>query len=73
VEVLEKLVEKTAAVVPKQGHWKVLHVGLARGGWSAEAHELAQQTAGLEGENWVANPAVLVDLVQVDTDFAMWI
>ncbi|MCB0034378.1 MAG: hypothetical protein KDE51_10180 [Anaerolineales bacterium] len=38
---------KTAAVVPKQGRWRVWHVGLARGGWSAVLVDLAQVDADL--------------------------
>lgn len=71
-DVMETLARKTTAVVPQQGQWQVVHVGLARGGWSSEAQVWAEQAGALRGENWQAVPAVLVDLSQVDADLTRW-
>ena len=71
-EVMMRLAEKTAAVVPQGGTWRVSYVGLARGGWTVEAQMFAENIGQLSGKNWVAETAVLVDLPQVDRDLAQW-
>ncbi len=71
--VLRDLIGKTATVVPKHGHWRILHVGLARGGWSTAAQAAAHETAGLQRANWEAVSAVMVDLAEVDGDLSSWV
>ncbi len=71
--VLQGLVEKTTTVVPKQGRWRVVHAGIARGGWSAAARAAADRIGGIRGANWEAAPPVLVDLADVDRDLAAWL
>ena len=67
-DVMQVLQRKTSAVVPAQGQWRVLHVGMARGGWTLDA----QTTVGDPGSNWQSLPMVLVDLEEVDHDLADW-
>ncbi len=72
-DVLQKLIDATAAVVPEKGAWRVIHVGFGRGGWTAEAQALAQETGGLSGKNWTAEPAQLFDLTQIDEQLSQWV
>jgi AAA+ ATPase superfamily predicted ATPase len=72
--VLRVLVEKTVEVVPGDGKWKVAYLGFARGGWTAEAQQYANELAkrDLKGENWQVAGMQLLDLQQVDHDLAGW-
>ncbi len=82
--VLRELVEKTAALVPKQGQWSVYYLGFARSGWTSEAHQYAADVprAGLaqikikqhelQNTNWRVVGMQLLDLEQVDNDLADW-
>jgi len=66
-DVMRMLVAKTDKVVPVQGNWRVLYVGMARGGWSASAQAYAKNTAvRSNGTNWQATDAILVDLAHID-------
>jgi AAA+ ATPase superfamily predicted ATPase len=67
-DVMQMLQRKTGAVVPAQGQWRVLHVGMARGGWTVDA----QAMVGDPGSNWQSLPMILVDLEEVDHDLADW-
>ncbi len=72
-DILESLAGKTNAVVPTQGNWKILYVGMARGGWSRSAQEAAGRITSRErGKNWQATNTVLVDLTQIDEDLSSW-
>ncbi len=72
-DVLKTLVEKSDAVVPTQGNWQILYVGMARGGWSESAKIYANSTASASsGKNWQATDAMLFDLEQIDNDLASW-
>ncbi|MEM7534917.1 MAG: ATP-binding protein [Chloroflexota bacterium] len=75
--IIETLIRKTDAVVPKKGNWRVLYVGMARGGWTPEAQQIAsnikqQATTLTTGKNWQAVDIVLVDLDQIDNDLSQW-
>jgi len=73
-DVLEGLVAKTDAVVPTDGTWKILYVGMARGGWSAEAKALAGKIPSTtRGRNWQVTAVSLVDLDEIDSDLAKWV
>jgi hypothetical protein len=71
VDVLESLVSKTEAVVPKQGRWKVWYVGFARGGFTPAASGLARKSMP-GGANWTVAGVVLRDLDAIDSDLAAW-
>ena len=72
-KVLKTLIDKTNAVVPKQGTWQVAYVGMARGGWSSSAQKIATGvTAVNPGANWQATNSKLVDLLQIDQDLSQW-
>ncbi len=72
-DILKTLVTKTEKVVPNQGNWRVLYVGMARGGWSSSGQSYAGRKAAVSsGKNWQATDAVLVDLNQIDTELASW-
>jgi len=72
--VLQDLVNKTAAVVPAQGRWRVAYLGFARLGWTAEAHQYATALARTAAEtaNWEMVGMQLFDLKQVDRQLADW-
>jgi AAA+ ATPase superfamily predicted ATPase len=70
--VMEELIKKTDSVVPKDGHWKVLHIGFARGGWSEEATLWAASDREVQGSNWKAIAPMLVDLETIDADLESW-
>ena len=70
--VMEKLVEKTGAAVPKDSHWRVLHIGFARGGWSDGAISWSASAAGAQGRNWEVAGPMLIDLETVDSDLREW-
>lgn len=70
VAVLRELVEKTAALVPKEGQWSVYYVGFARSGWTPEAHHYMTKSAqpSSPDANWQVVGIQLLDLEQVDKD-----
>jgi hypothetical protein len=72
--VLRELVEKTAAIVPPQGQWRVDYVGFARGGWTTRARSYAAELSKekVSGANWVTEGIHLLDLTQVDQDLWEW-
>jgi AAA+ ATPase superfamily predicted ATPase len=74
LEVLEKLVEKTEKVVPKDGIWKVYYLGFARFGWTEDARKFAEGMAKskIQGKNWNATGMALKTLEQVDADLQHW-
>ncbi len=72
-DVIEKLWEKTTAVVPSQGQWQVVYVGMARGGWLAGVKTaVSTNTAPANGKNWQSTQTILVDLEEIDRDLADW-
>ncbi|MFZ6027284.1 MAG: ATP-binding protein [Chloroflexota bacterium] len=73
-DVLNGLVDKTIAVVPKQGRWKVYYLGFARAGWTPEASQYALELRGsaLADSNWQIEGMSLLNLDQVDHDLAAW-
>ena len=72
-KVIETLLAKTTAVVPKQGQWRVFFVGMARGGWSLDARS-AINTAmkTLRGANWQAVGGQLLELAEIDDQLHRW-
>ncbi len=67
VDVVKTLVGKTDKVVPVQGSWRILYVGMARGGWSTSAQLYASDIAAKNsGRNWQATDAILIDLEHID-------
>lgn len=70
--VIEELFDKTDSVVPKNGSWRVLHMGFARGGWSENAASWVNSGGRVQGTNWEAIAPMLVDLDVVDTDLSSW-
>ena len=74
VPVLQGLIDKTAACVPADGHWRVHYVGFARSGWTPAAQRYADRsfTRELKGPNWQVTGLRLLNLDQVDADLAAW-
>ena len=75
VGVLETLHHKTEGVVPTQGNWQVAYVGMARGGWAADAQTMASRLEiDEEGNdrNWRVSQIILVDLAVIDHDLSEW-
>jgi AAA+ ATPase superfamily predicted ATPase len=73
-DILSKLVEKTAAVLPAEGQWKVYYLGFAHSGWSEAAIQYARgvKSARMHGERWQAEGMLLKTLEQLDADLASW-
>lgn len=73
IDVIKTLRQKTSAVVPRQGQWQVVYVGMARGGWSVAATVAADSGAGdIDGDNWQSLQTILVDLEEIDRDLLVW-
>lgn len=72
--VLQKLVSRIDYIVPKPGHWRLLNLGFARGGWTAAAQAYAQTTASTRpsGHNWTVEDMILLDLDRIDKDLTRW-
>jgi AAA+ ATPase superfamily predicted ATPase len=70
-DVIDTLVAKSDAIVPKQGQWRVFYVGMARGGWSQEA-QTAVDSLDVSGSNWRATGGSLFDLNEIDADLTRW-
>lgn len=72
--ILTDLIAKTAEILPKQGQWRIIYLGFARGGWTPAAKDYAEELSkGVEsGDNWRVAGARLLDLEQVDADLARW-
>ncbi len=72
--VMQKLVSKVDDVIPKQGQWRLLFLGFARGGWTTAAQSYAQTIADtrLSGNNWRVEAMILLDLDRIDKDLARW-
>lgn len=72
--VLQQLVEKTAEIMPKQGHWNVKYVGFARVGWTDTAYEFAGNISQPVDPkaNWSVVGMDLLDLQIVDQDLQTW-
>jgi uncharacterized protein len=73
-DVIERLVQKTAEFVPSQGQWNVYYLGFARGGWSSGANIFVSTITkeNIQGKNWQAEGARLLNLTQVDRDLLEW-
>jgi uncharacterized protein len=70
---LEKLIDKTDKVLPKDGQWKVFYLGFARRGWTSNAIEFARGEAKkAEGKRWQSAGMMLRNLDQVDDELAAW-
>lgn len=72
VDVLQTLVEKTDAILPGEGNWRVFFLGFARCGWTRPALDYAAQAGHLQGERWKSAGMALLDLAQVDQDLLQW-
>jgi AAA+ ATPase superfamily predicted ATPase len=72
--VVETLAAKADNVVPKQGQWRLLFLGFARGGWTTAAQAHAQNIKGADilGDNWSVENMILLDLGEVDGDLKRW-
>jgi len=73
--VLDTLHRKTEAVVPKQGNWQIVYVGMARGGWTEDAQATVSRLMRDDernGRNWRVSQIRLVDLAEIDQDLANW-
>lgn len=72
--VLQGLVNKADLVVPRSGHWRVLFLGFARGGWTdaARAYAAGLGQKGRSGANWQSGDMQLLDLQRVDADLLRW-
>jgi len=71
-DIVVELVEKTAEMIPADGHWKVYYLGFARAGWTDAARQFAQETRGLQGVNWIVEGMELLSLDQIDQDLKQW-
>ncbi len=73
VGTLEKLIDKTDKVLPKDGQWKVFYLGFARRGWTSNAIEFARGEAKkVQGKRWQSAGMILRNLDQVDDELAAW-
>ena len=65
---------RTNLVIPGRGHWRVLFLGFARGGWTnaARAYATGLGQKGRSGANWQSVDMRLLDLERVDTDLTRW-
>jgi len=74
MDVLQKLIEKTDKVIPRDGQWKVYYLGFARRGWTADAQKFAKsmKSAKTSGINWQATGMLLRTLDQVDEELDEW-
>jgi hypothetical protein len=72
--VLQELVEKTVALAPGEGQWRVYYFGFARSGWTPEARQYAAEYTQAEHQkaNWRVMGMELLDLNRVDSDLAEW-
>jgi len=71
-DIMVDLVEKTAEIIPSDGHWKVYYLGFARSGWTDAACQFVREKKGLQGANWIIEGALLLTLDQVDQDLKKW-
>ncbi len=73
VGTLEKLIDKTDKVLPKDGQWQVFYLGFARSGWTDNAIEFANTAAKkVRGKHWRSVGMVLRNLEQIDNELAAW-
>jgi uncharacterized protein len=73
VGTLEKLIDKTDKVLPKDGLWKVFYLGFARRGWTSNAIEFARGEAKkAQGKRWQSAGMMLRNLDQIDDELAAW-
>lgn len=75
VALLHDLIDKSAAVVPKTGKWRVAYAAIARRDWTEDAHQLAadkQQLAAFAKGNWQPVALHLLNLAQLDADLHRW-
>lgn len=73
VGTLEKLIDKTDKVLPKDGQWKVFYLGFARRGWTSNAIEFARGEAKkVQGKRWQSAGMILRNLHQIDDELAAW-
>ncbi|MEM7117454.1 MAG: ATP-binding protein [Chloroflexota bacterium] len=72
---LRLLEARTAAIIPKQGRWRVFYLGFARVGWTAAAKAFAAETSmrNVQVGNWQVEGMKLLDLQRIDDDLAYWI
>jgi uncharacterized protein len=70
---LEKLIDKTDKVLPKDGQWKVFYLGFARRGWTSNAIEFAiGEAKQAQGKRWQSAGMLLRNLDQIDDELAAW-
>ncbi len=73
VGTLEKLVDKTEKVLPKNGQWAVFYLGFARSGWTSNAIEFAEINAKkAHGKRWKSAGMLLKSLDQIDDELERW-
>jgi uncharacterized protein len=73
VGTLEKLIDKTDKVLPKDGQWKVFYLGFARRGWTSNAIEFAiGEAKQAQGKRWQSAGMLLRNLDQIDDELAAW-
>ena len=73
VGILEKLIDKTEKVLPKDGQWEVFYLGFARSGWTNKAIEFAESEAKkAQGKRWKSVGMLLRSLDQIDDELERW-
>jgi hypothetical protein len=73
VGTLEKLIDKTDKVLPKDGQWKVFYLGFARSGWTSNAIEFAKiEVKKAQGKRWQSVGMLLRNLDQIDDELTAW-
>jgi AAA+ ATPase superfamily predicted ATPase len=76
VDVIQKLMEKTPAMMPKGTKpWAVHYALFSADGWADDAKKRAQILLGNRsgrGKRWQPKSLMLLDLEQVDADLAAW-
>ncbi|MBX3055884.1 MAG: ATP-binding protein [Anaerolineae bacterium] len=73
-EVIQELVQKTAAIIPRNESWRVYYVGFSAHGWTptAQARAEAALTASKPRNRWEMVGVRLLDLAAVDDDLTRW-
>lgn len=73
VGTLEKLIDKTEKVLPKEGQWNVFYLGFARRGWTSKAIQFAEGEAKRsQGKRWKSVGLLLRSLDQIDDELERW-
>jgi hydrogenase maturation factor len=73
-DILLDLITKINEFIPKEGDWRVLHLGFARAGWTDPTRQYPDHVPRSKKAhaNWRPIGMELLDLKQVDEDLSNW-